>query len=409
MENQKFVVYPYRWIILFVFSFAMAMQQLLWITFASITTDAKVFYHVTSDIKIGMLSMVFMIVYIIVSIPSSWLIDTYGFRAAVSLGAILTGVFGFLRGMFATNYDLVLICQIGIALGQPLIVNSVTKIAARWFPKKERATASGIAWLAGYLGLIVGLALTPFLINAFDMPTMLYIYGIVAILSALLFLIFAKEFPPTAQGTPEEEERSLVFNGMKQMLSKKQYVLLAFIFFIGLGIFNGFSTWIENILAPRGFTSQQAGIAGGVMIACGIFGSFLLPLLSDKFNNRSKFLFIAMAGSVPGLIGITYANSYWLLLVSAGILGFFMLSAAPIGFQYGSELAYPAPEGTSTGVLMMMGQASGILFILGMDYFNSPTTGMKDSMTALILLLLLTTILCVKLQEPEITLEEEKV
>ena len=31
--------------------------------------------------------------------------------------------------------------------------------------------------------------------------------------------------------------------------------------FVGLGIFNGISTWIEGIVAPRGFSSADAGLA----------------------------------------------------------------------------------------------------------------------------------------------------
>ncbi|HEX9076061.1 MAG TPA: MFS transporter, partial [Anaerolineae bacterium] len=100
------------------FMFVVAINQLLWITFASITGDAVAFYGV-SDLSIGLLSLVFMIVYVLVSIPASWAIDTYGIRVAVGIGAALTGVFGLMRGVFAPNYTLVLIAQIGIAIGQP--------------------------------------------------------------------------------------------------------------------------------------------------------------------------------------------------------------------------------------------------------------------------------------------------
>jgi fucose permease len=59
-----------------------------------------------SDLKIGILSMSFMIVYLFVSIPASWIIDTYGIRTGVGIGVALTGVFGMLRGLFATDYNL---------------------------------------------------------------------------------------------------------------------------------------------------------------------------------------------------------------------------------------------------------------------------------------------------------------
>ncbi|MDD5185564.1 MAG: hypothetical protein PHS84_09925, partial [Paludibacter sp.] len=120
MEATVYKVYKYRWIMLSVYMFIVIVNQLLWITFAPITTDSAHFYGV-SDIQIGILSMCFMIVFIFVSIPASWVIDTYGIRIGVGIGAVLTGVFGMMRGM-VTSYEWVLIAQIGIAVGQPFLL-----------------------------------------------------------------------------------------------------------------------------------------------------------------------------------------------------------------------------------------------------------------------------------------------
>ncbi len=408
-NNLGITTYRYRWIVLLVFMLVMGVQQLLWITFASITSSAVAYYNV-SDLSIGMLSMVFMIVYIFVSFPASWLIDTYGFRVSAGLGALMTGIFGMLRGVLADSYVLVLLCQIGIAAGQPLIVNAVSKVAAKWFPLKERATATGMSWLAGYVGLIAGLALTPYLTQVHSMSYMLILYGVISVIALAAFIIFAREQPPTPQCSPEQEERALVFDGLKQMIKKKDFIIFNIIFFIGLGVFNGMSTWIENVVKPRGFTSEQAGIMGGLMVAFGVLGSAIIPMLSDRFRNRSGFILLAVVGSIPGLIGITYARSYWLLLVSAGVLGFFMLSTAPIGFQYCAEIGYPAPEGTSTGVLMTMGQLAGIIFIFAMDLLKSPETGsMLMPMVGMIILMLFNVFLASRLKESELMRENNAV
>ena len=85
MTKEGFKIYGYRWAVLMVFMAAIAVNQLLWITFAPITGVAAKYYGV-SDLSIGLLSMSFMIVYIFVSIPASWVIDTYGFRIAVGAG-----------------------------------------------------------------------------------------------------------------------------------------------------------------------------------------------------------------------------------------------------------------------------------------------------------------------------------
>ena len=399
MEQSEYKVYGYRWVVLVAFMFVIAVNQMLWITFAPITGNASAFYGV-SDLSIGLLSMSFMVVYVIISIPASWVIDTYGIRIAVGLGVVLTGIFGLMRGLVASNYNLVLVAQIGIAIGQPLILNAVTSVAARWFPIQERATAAGLGSLAMYLGIVVALVLTPYLTIQSSIGNMLLIYGIVAIVGIFVFFILVKERPPTAPCRPDQEERSLVFDGLKESLRIKDFGLLLVIFFVGLGVFNSVTTWIEDIVRPRGFSIIQAGNIGGLMIVGGIIGAVVIPILSDHYRKRTPYLLLGMIGAILGLAGITFATSYWLLLLSAFIFGFFLLSAGPIGFQYGAEITHPTPEGTSNGLLLLMGQISGIIFILSMDSFKSPETGsMTMPLLVMIGLMILSLFFAARLKE----------
>ena len=96
--TEKYKVYGYRWVVLAVFMFANLTMQMLWIAYAPITGPAASFYGVT-DAQIGLLSMVFMIAFIPLSMPVAWVIDTFGFRPAVSIGCVLMGVFGIARGL----------------------------------------------------------------------------------------------------------------------------------------------------------------------------------------------------------------------------------------------------------------------------------------------------------------------
>jgi sugar phosphate permease len=401
MEETGYKIYKYRWVVLIAYMLITIMNQLLWITFASITKDAVGFYHV-SDLGIGLLSMVFMIVYVLVSFPASWAIDTWGIHIAVGIGAALTGIFGLLRGLMGASYTWVLIAQIGIAIGQPFILNAVTSVAAHWFPVRERATAAGLGSLSIYVGILLGLMVTPYLIvPPFNIPTMLTIYGIASLVAAVVFIVLGRDRPATPPCAAGEEVRSLVVDGLKDTLRNKNFIILMVIFFIGLGAFNSVTTWIENVVAPRHFSSQQAGIAGGIMIAGGVLGALVLPMISDKLRKRVPFVVIAVAGAILGLAGVTFFNNYTLLLISSGVLGFFLLSAGPIGFTYGAEITYPAPEGTSNGLLLLMGQISGILFIFGMDALKSPKDGsMTLSLGILIALMVVCLLLTAWLREP---------
>ena len=192
MQEAGYTVYGYRWIVLLFYSLIQAVMQMLWITFAPITGDAAKFYGV-SALQIGILAMSFMIVYIFISIPASWTIDTYGIRKGVGLGVILTGIFGYMRGFFGDSYTMVLIAMIGIAVAQPFILNSVTALTAKWFPLKERATAAGLLnssiSLSSLMGPLLALLIVQVLPDSsFEGPMYL---AFVASLAAFVFFLIA--------------------------------------------------------------------------------------------------------------------------------------------------------------------------------------------------------------------------
>ena len=381
----------YRWLVLAAFMLVAFINQASWITFAPITSEAARHYG-TSDLVIGLLSMVFMIVYVLLAIPSAWVIDSRGFRLAVSAGALLTAAGALARGAFSADLTLVFVAQVGIAVGQPLILGSITKLAAGWFPAEERATAAGLATLSIYLGILAAMILTPMLTLRYAMRGMLLAYGFVAAGAAVIFLAVARERAPGSARVP-------MFDGLKAMLRNRDFILLLVIFFIGLGLFNGVTTWIEAIVRPRGFGMAQAGLLGGAMLVGGILGAVVVPLISDSLRRRKPFIILALFGLLPGLAGITFATAYWLLLASGFWFGFFLLSAGPVGFQYGAELTQPAPEGTSNSLLVVMGQISGVVFIMAMDALPGAMTG---SLVALMALTVAAAVLACLLKESPI-------
>ena len=351
--DQEYQLYGYRWVVLGVFMFVNLTIQILWISYAPITGLAAAYYQV-SDLRIGLFSMVFMIAFIPFSIPASWVIDTYGFRIGTGIGAVLMAVFGLLRGMVGGSYGLVLLSTIGIAIAQPFLLNAWTTVPAKWFPAESRATAVGLVTLANLVG------------TAFSISAVQLIFGGLAAASSALFLILARETPPSPPCAPGEETRALMLDGLKHALKIKPFWLYLIASFIGLGIFNGLTTWVEAIIRPRGFTPSDAGTLGALMIAGGLAGAVILPAISDQKGKRQPFLMLAFLGAIPGLVGLTYANSSLLLFGSAILLGFFLVSAMPIGMQYAAEITYPTPEGTSNGLIQLFGQGA-VVFVYIME------------------------------------------
>ena len=363
--NEKYKLYGYRWVVLAVFMLINLIIQTLWITYAPITGLAATFYGV-SDLQIGFLSMTFMIAFIPLSIPISWVIDTYGFRLAVSIGAILMGIFGVTRGLAGSNYSLVLWSTVGIAAAQPFLLNAWTTIPAKWFAIEERATAVGLITLANLVGTALGMVLTPILIESMSIPTVQLIYGGVSAAFAVLFLILAREKPATPPCAPGEEVRSLMLDGLKHALKVRPFWFALAVSFVGLGIFNGITTWVEAMIRPRGFSPGDAGTLGALMIVGGVIGAVVIPALSDKQRMRQRYMYVALIGAMPGLVGLIFATSAWLLFTSAFVMGFFLVSALPIAMQYAAEITYPTPEGTSNGLMQLTGQGA-VVFVYIME------------------------------------------
>jgi MFS family permease len=398
MKEQTFRVYGYRWVVLGVFMLVNLAVQLLWITFAPITGPAAKFYGV-SDLMIGTLAMSFMITYLFVTFPASWVIDTYGFRIAVSIGAVFIAAFSIARGLVGANYYLVLLCSIGIAIGQPFLMNSWTKVPANWFSMEERATAVGLVTLANLVGTALGMVLTPILIETLPIPTVQVIFGGVAAVSAVLFIVLSREHPVTPPCPPGMEVRSLMLDGLKQIVRSVPFWMFVIVYFVGLGLFNGISTWIENIIRPRGFTPTEAGTMGALMILGGIIGAVIIPALSDKQHKRQRYMLLGVVLAIPGLLGVTFAQTYWVLLLSAFWMGFFLISVAPVGLQYVAEVTYPAPEGTSNGIIQLFGQLS-VVYVYIMEAMMSPNGAFTASLVMSAILLLILVVVITQMKDP---------
>ena len=359
--TAEYRVYGYRWVVLGVFMLVNITIQMLWISYAPITSLASKYYGV-SELAIGILAMSFMIAFIPLSLPAAWVIDTRGFRIAVGFGVVMMAVFGVARGLVGTNYTLVLLSTIGIAIAQPFLLDSWTKVPANWFAPRQRATAVGLVTLASMLGVALGMVITPILADMMSIATLQLVYGLLAAATAVAFLALARERPETPPCPPGMDERALMLDGLKHALKVRPFLIMLGVAFIVMGAFNGVTTWVEQIIHPRGFSPTEAGVMGALMLVAGIIGAVVLSALSDRQGKRIRFMVLALVATVPGMLGIAFVSSTWLLYAFAAALGFFLVAVLPIGMQYAAEITYPTPEGTSTGLIQLCGQVS-VVFV----------------------------------------------
>jgi MFS family permease len=397
VEHSEVKAYGYRWVVLSVWMFVNILMQALWICYSPVSSQAAKLWGV-SEFWVGFLAMSFMYVYVVMSLPASWVIEKYGFSFAVAVSGVVMGIAALVKGVFALNYTVVLVCQIAMAIVQPLMVNSGTKFAAKWFPIRERATVVGIGSLGPFIGQAIGLMATPYMVQSFGFAHTYLIYGVVSAVSAVIFIIFSRENPPTPAGY---EERIPLTAGLKLVMTKLDFYLLALAFFVVFAVWQGVPTWIEGITKVRGLTTTQSGTAGGVLMIAGVVGALLIPSLSDRLRKRKPVLIAALLLSLPGMLGLTFLNGFTLVLLSSIWLGIFLVGAIPLVLQYAVEACYPAPEPASSGILMIASQAS-VVAITVMGWAYSKTGSFTTSLVVITLLLLVSALVLFKMKESAI-------
>jgi MFS family permease len=136
------------------------------------------------------------------------------------------------------------------------------------------------------------------------------------------------------------------------------------------------------------------------MLIGGVIGAVMIPPFSDRTHKRKKFLLLGILAAIPGLIGITFAQSLWLLYISAFAMGFFITSTSPIGMQYAAEITQPTPEGTSNGLIQLFGQAS-VVFVYIMEATKASDGSFTPALLIMVGLLLISALLITRLKDPE--------
>jgi MFS family permease len=387
--EQQYKVYSYRWVVLGIYMYMAVLTQLYWLNFAAIDTYIEDLLKIpASDVQ--WLTLIFLLVQVILTIPAGIIIDKIGFKWGVSIGAIFTGLFALLRVVNPASFLMLLIAQGGISIGQPFILNGVTKLATVWFSPKEEATAVGLGSLARFVGMMVALGLTPSLVQDMGFRPMLWIYGIAGLIGSLAFIFLIKSHPLTPSRAPEQDQSGVKWGGMGVILKNRNFLLLGFIALIGIGVFNALSTWLEKILHDmHNIALTDAGNVSAMLIFSGMIGCLVIPLISDKIGRRKPFLLLALLGGAIYITNLIFIQGYIGNMINGIVLGIFLLAALPIMLTMSAEITGPKYAGVSVGYLQLLGNVAAVILVPTIEGLDSATGQFAIPLLMLVLLLLI--------------------
>jgi predicted MFS family arabinose efflux permease len=380
---------PYRWAVLFAFVLAVGVTQMVWLNFAPLLGLVQKRYGVSEFLASGLV-LVFPLIYVFFSLPAGAMVDKRGYRFTVGLGAVATALFAGLR-IWDGSFWMIMAGQVGMAVAQPFVVNGISKLVADWFDEAQGAIATGLGTMGMFLGMALGMATTPALEEAVGLRwTMVVFFGISAA-AAAFFVVVAK---PNSPG-PVTPLTSAAPGGFGPLLRSRSLLIFYGVAFLGLGTFNGLSTWLEEILAPQGINAVDAGLVGGVLIVGGIVGAVIVPLLSDALRRRKPFLVLCALAATVCVAPLCLQHSVALAMGVGAALGFFFMPAFALMLDMSSQVAGAERAGAATSVLMLFGNAGGVLVILAVPLIKNATGGFGASIAMMVALMVVAVVLTV--------------
>ncbi len=353
VTGHQAAVHRTRWFALGAFALLAMTTQLLWLTFASVTPQTAEHLGV-SEGAVGDLAVINAAVFVLLAIPTGrWMDRSY--ERALAAGAILTAGGAIVRALGPDSYGWILVGQAIMSIGQPLVLNATTKIAARYFPAHEQTSAISVASGSQFAGILVAVLTSSWLVDRGEFGLLLTVHAVFAVVAAIAVLASLRlaSHPTDAIGrVPLGWLRS-------DTLTWKMAALL----FVGFGSYNGIATWLDSILVDFGHPNL-AGPVIAVMTLAGIAGAAVLPTFAASRDARRTVALTATAILALVMVLLTVTQPPWLVYTGLGLVGFTLMGTLPVILDWSEVHVGPIRAGTVTGLLLMAGNLGGVAVVL---------------------------------------------
>jgi len=352
LDDHDARVHAFRRPALAAFALLVLTTQVLWLTFAAVTTRTADHLGV-SEGAVGDLAVVNAAAFVLLAIPAGrWMDRSY--ERALAAGALFTAAGAVVRALDPSSYATILIGQVVMSIGQPLVLSALTKVAARHFPRREQTAAISVAAGAQYAGILVAVLTSAWLVDAGGFGLLLRAHAVLAAVAAALVLATLRlpAHSTDAQRTP------LGALARDRLLWK-----LAGLLFLGFGAYNALATWLDAILVDVGHR-DLAGPVIAVMTGAGIVGAAVLPSVAARRDARRAIALVATGSLAVVMLALAATQPVWLVYAGLALVGFLLMGTLPVVLEWSEVHAGPARAGTVTAVLLLAGNLGAVLVVL---------------------------------------------
>lgn len=332
------------------------------VTPAVLTSELMRDFSLTA-VMLGNLSAFYFYFYAAMQIPTGVLVDRYGPRKILAIGALVGGV-GALLFAYADSF-------ISSAVGRGLIGGTVAvawvsmlKLSTHWFDSRKLGTVIGIALAIGTMGAVLaGLPLRA-LADAYGWRNVIGASGVMALVLALAIFVLMRD-DPSERGFDSYAiplryvDHPSILSILRGMGDIWRYRNVALLFWVPSGLCGAFLTFtglwgVPFFVQQHALTAKSASLITSGMLIAFSCGGILLGMLSDKLRKRKMPFVLGGIGVVLGF-GVLYAapDAPLIVLVPLLLLGGFGSGGMVIGFLYAKESAPLRLSGTVAGAVNM--------------------------------------------------------
>lgn len=146
-------LYKRRWVIVFTFALYLATNAYQWLSLVVIGDVIMNYYNeslpedeLKRDMAVDWLSLIYMLTYVVLIIPSMWLLQKKGLRVAGLCGAILNCIGAWIKvaSVRPDRFAVLMVGQTVCSIAQVFTLSLPARIAAVWFGPNEVSTATAI-------------------------------------------------------------------------------------------------------------------------------------------------------------------------------------------------------------------------------------------------------------------------
>ncbi len=337
------------WPLVLCYAAVAGASQLLWLTYAPVTTAAAEHYDV-SVTAIGWLANVFPLLYVVLAIPAGLALDRQP-GTALGWGVALTAVGGVVR-LGGDSFGWALAGQLLVAVAQPFVLNAITGVVAV-LPERSRPTGIAIGSGGLFLGMVVALGAGA-VVGGDHLVALMVGEAVVAVAAAAAFLVVRRSSPapvPMVSGEPGE---------LRAVWTDPVLRRVAQLAFLGFGVFIGLVTWLQALLEPRGVSESQAGTIITVAVAVGAVGSMVVAAVFEDRGVEVLLLRLALVAAVVGCVLLAVATGVAVATIGAVLAVLALLTALPWLLSLCERRADDSVA-SATALLWLAGNLGGLL------------------------------------------------